>query len=75
MTLCMWNSNYVQRWLSECDDTRDYGTGWMRIARRDVPQHYAVNVYTLGQGYSTFFVRVPPDIISLQLCTLKVVGV
>jgi hypothetical protein len=29
----------------------------------------------LGQWYSTFSVRVPPDIISLQLCTLKVVGV
>jgi hypothetical protein len=29
----------------------------------------------LNQWYSTFFVRVPPDIISLQLCTPKVVGV
>jgi hypothetical protein len=29
----------------------------------------------LEQWYSTFFVRVPPDIISLQLCTPKVVGV
>jgi hypothetical protein len=29
----------------------------------------------LGQWYSTFFVRVPPDIIPLQLCTPKVVGV
>jgi hypothetical protein len=28
----------------------------------------------LNQWYSTFFVRVPPDIISLQLCTPKVVG-
>jgi len=28
----------------------------------------------LDQWYSTFFVRVPPDIISLQLCTPKVVG-
>jgi hypothetical protein len=28
----------------------------------------------LEQWYSTFFVRVPPDIISLQLCTPKVVG-
>jgi hypothetical protein len=26
------------------------------------------------QWYSTFFVRVPPDIISLQLCTPKVLG-
>jgi hypothetical protein len=34
----------------------------------------AVAVYTLYQWYSTFFVRVPPDIISLQLCTPKVVG-
>jgi hypothetical protein len=31
-------------------------------------------VHPLGQWYSTFFVRVPPDIISLQLCTPKVVG-
>jgi hypothetical protein len=29
----------------------------------------------LEQWHSTFFVRVPPDIISLQLCTPKVVGV
>jgi hypothetical protein len=28
----------------------------------------------LNQWYSTFFVRVPPHIISLQLCTPKVVG-
>jgi hypothetical protein len=29
----------------------------------------------LEQWYSIFFVRVPPDIISLQVCTPKVVGV
>jgi hypothetical protein len=29
----------------------------------------------LTQWYSTFIVDIPPDIISLQLCTLKVVGV
>jgi hypothetical protein len=28
----------------------------------------------IDEWYSTFFVRVPPDIISLQLCTPKVVG-
>jgi hypothetical protein len=28
----------------------------------------------IDQWYSNFFVRVPPDIISLQLCTPKVVG-
>jgi hypothetical protein len=28
----------------------------------------------VDQRYSTLFVRVPPDIISLQLCTPKVVG-
>jgi hypothetical protein len=33
-----------------------------------------VNFNCLKQWYSTFFVRVPPDIISLQLCTPKVVG-
>jgi hypothetical protein len=31
--------------------------------------------YALDQWYSTFFVRVPPDVIILQLCTPKVVGV
>jgi hypothetical protein len=30
--------------------------------------------YPLQQWYSTSFVGVPPDIISLQLCTPKVVG-
>jgi hypothetical protein len=35
------------------------------ILRRNCP---------LKQWYSTFFVRVPPHIISLQLCTPKVVG-
>jgi hypothetical protein len=29
---------------------------------------------TAEQWYSTFFARVPPDIIYLQLCTPKVVG-
>jgi hypothetical protein len=29
----------------------------------------------LDKWYSPFFVRVTPDVISLQLCTLKVVGV
>jgi hypothetical protein len=29
----------------------------------------------LDQWYSTFFVRVPPDIIFLQLCTPKAIGV
>jgi hypothetical protein len=30
---------------------------------------------SLEQWYSTFFVRVPPDVVSLQLCTPKVVWV
>jgi hypothetical protein len=30
--------------------------------------------YGLEQWYSTFFVRVPPGIIYLQVCTPKVVG-
>jgi hypothetical protein len=30
--------------------------------------------HVLSQWHSTFFVRVPPHIISLQLCTPKVVG-
>jgi hypothetical protein len=32
-------------------------------------------LHIIEQRYSTFFVRVPPDIIYLQLCTPKVVGV
>jgi hypothetical protein len=31
-------------------------------------------LHNIDQWYSTFFVRVPPDTISLQLCTPKVVG-
>jgi hypothetical protein len=27
------------------------------------------------EGYSTFLVHVPPDVISLQICSHKVVGV
>jgi hypothetical protein len=37
-------------------------------------RRFCVDADTIGQWYSTFFVRVPPDIISLQLCTPKVVG-
>jgi hypothetical protein len=29
----------------------------------------------LRQWYPTFFVRVPPEVVSLQFCTPKVVGV
>jgi hypothetical protein len=35
---------------------------------------YTAPVSLLEQRYSTFFVRVPPDIISLQLCNPKVIG-
>jgi hypothetical protein len=35
----------------------------------------AKTFHALDQWYSTFFVRVLPDIISLQLCTPNVVGV
>jgi hypothetical protein len=35
---------------------------------------FPTNSSPLAQWYSTFFVRVPPDIISLQHCTPKVVG-
>jgi hypothetical protein len=34
-----------------------------------------VNLQYLEQRYSTFFVRVPPDIISLELSTPRVVDV
>jgi hypothetical protein len=64
-------------------------TGWKgkaRIQQRRAPVntgsikswegHYWLRGWTvLEQWYSTFFVRVPPDIISLQLDTPKVVGV
>jgi hypothetical protein len=46
--------------------------------RSDCRSEYVASVSlvgdTLGQWYSTFFVRVPPGIISLQLCTPKDVG-
>jgi hypothetical protein len=35
---------------------------------------HASHLCRLTQWYSTFFVRVPPDTIYLQLCTPKVVG-
>jgi hypothetical protein len=38
--------------------------------------HGTYSIYCdLEQWYSTFFVRVPPDIISFERCTPKVVGV
>jgi hypothetical protein len=33
------------------------------------------SIHWLVQWYSTFFIRIPPNIISLGLCTPKVVGV
>jgi hypothetical protein len=36
--------------------------------------NFVVHDSGLEQWYSTFFVRVPPHIISLQPCTPKVVG-
>jgi hypothetical protein len=33
--------------------------------------HPNIRLYSPEQWHSTFFVRVPPDIISLQLCTPK----
>jgi hypothetical protein len=36
--------------------------------------YFEVSTSSVDQWYSTFFVRVPPDIISLQHCTPKVVG-
>jgi hypothetical protein len=37
---------------------------------------YALNSAAIySSGIQSFFVRVPPDIISLELCTPKVVGV
>jgi hypothetical protein len=36
---------------------------------------YSEHANALIQWYSTFFVRVPPNVISLQLRTPKVVGI
>jgi hypothetical protein len=52
----------------------------LKGVRRHHHHHYRPELFfshdcLLDQWYSTFFVRVPPDIISLQLCTPKVVGV
>jgi acyl-ACP thioesterase len=47
----------------------------MQTRRRDLSIMRSFYVLCVRQWYSTFFVRVPPDIIYLQLCTPKVVGV
>jgi hypothetical protein len=33
-----------------------------------------IDAHRIGKGYSTFLVRIPSDVISLQFFTLKVVG-
>jgi hypothetical protein len=42
---------------------------------KDVKAFVQQQTSAIDQWYSTFFVREPPDIISLKLCTPKVVGV
>jgi hypothetical protein len=44
------------------------------VSKRSWPELRYYPSISLEQWYSTFFVRVPPHIISLQLCTPKVVG-
>jgi hypothetical protein len=34
-----------------------------------------VSRYSIDPWFSTFIVRVPPDVISLQLCTPKLIGI
>jgi hypothetical protein len=45
------------------------------VSKTDIPGRDAQVSHSLEQWFSTFFVRVLPNIISLQLCTTKVVGV
>jgi hypothetical protein len=47
----------------------------MRMNMRIPSGEEIYTFHSLEQWYSTFFVRVPPDIIFLQLCIPKVVGV
>jgi hypothetical protein len=70
----------TRNWKDELADkiftNIDPGLG-IRIVTYDnwaVFKRIEVDLCGLVQWYSTFFVRVPPDIISLQLCTPKVVG-
>jgi hypothetical protein len=52
-----------------------YHNSYARLVTLNVGFYWLLPLpLTLEQWYSTFFVRVPPDIISLQLCTPRVVG-
>jgi hypothetical protein len=59
----------IQSWKLEIDAVR------RRLLSTRAPHFEKAIFIASGQWYSTFFVRVPPDIISLRLCTPKVVGV
>jgi hypothetical protein len=48
--------------------------GELRIVNPEPWLSLLVDMCPIAQWYSTFFARVPPDIIYLQLCTPKVVG-
>jgi hypothetical protein len=57
--------------ISDCTVASD----WMTMNWKGCWKCCTSASYCVKQWYSTFFVRVPPDIISLQLRTPKVVGV
>jgi hypothetical protein len=56
----------------------EYSSIFIKLTKLSNLRKFLLNVATftdaVSQWYSTFFVLVPPDIISLQLCTPKVVG-
>jgi hypothetical protein len=50
--------------------------GWLCYSSGGLVAGYSSDLCSsCGQRYSTFFLRVPPHVISLQLCTPKAVGV
>jgi hypothetical protein len=58
------------------DGTRNQicaGDDYLQVSRPRRQFCFCVSV--LDQWYSTYFVRVPPDVISLQLCTPKIIFV
>jgi hypothetical protein len=70
-------ANYILYWFSNYEAT-NYAVFYSLLLylsiRTKYSPHHLVSRHPLPQWYSTFFVHVPPDIISLQLRTPKVVG-
>jgi hypothetical protein len=66
--------NSVNHDVANTPDLLIYDDDYMTLLELVGARNLFVTIRRLEQWYSTFFVRVPPHIISLQLCTPKVVG-